>query len=150
MLKTIELYIHFIYIYIYIYIYFYYSPINCIICQSRASFQQLHSLDHGCIMMWLIGKQGDQRYGQRWHHTAYATAKQSSNSVAVCKASSVLLPLPEILTFVKIGPTSGGALFPGLNSQWLYPESHWQLVTVTPAQPSLRPCWALPIVKIIL
>lgn len=50
------------------------------------------------------------------------------------KAGSLLIPLPGILTFVKIGPTSG-VPFPGLNSQWLYPESHWQLVTVTPAQP---------------
>ena len=84
--------------------------------------------------MRLIGKQGDQRHGQSWHLAAYAIAVQSSSSAALCKAGSVLLSLPGILTFVKIGPTSGGAPFPG-NSQWLYPESHWQLVTVTPAQP---------------
>ena len=82
--------------------------------------------------MRLTGKQGDQRHGQRWHLAAYAIAIQSSSSAAVCKAGSVLLPLPGILTFVKIGPTSGGAPFPG-NSQWLYPESHWQLVTVHPS-----------------
>lgn len=51
------------------------------------------------------------------------------------KAGSLLFPLPGILTFVITGPTSGGVPFPGLNSQWLFPESHWQLVTVTPAQP---------------
>lgn len=40
-----ERYLKYLYIYN-IYIYFYYSPVNSIICQSRASFQQLHSLDH--------------------------------------------------------------------------------------------------------
>lgn len=111
----------------------YISPINSIIYQLCVSFQQSCPCSrlHEDVIKWKTEVRNMAK-GDITQPTPLQYNCQVQCQFG--KADSLLLPLSGILTFWKIGP------FPGSNSQWLYLESHWPLVTVTPAQTSLPLC----------